>query len=76
MQEIVYDGKPIYDKVEIWRDDKGLRLRIRLKDPSLGLISLYSDYYGGILEADSRAVFVASRLGLDRDNLPVHVKKT
>lgn len=76
MQEIIYDGNPGFDRVEIWRDGKGFRLRIELKDPSLGTISLHSDYYGEIIEADSRAVVVARQLGLDRDNLPVHVQKT
>ncbi len=76
MQEIVYDGKPAYDKVEVWEDDKGLCLHIIIKDPTTGDIHLYSDYYRGIHEADSRAFVVARQLHLDRDTLPVHVRKT
>lgn len=73
-QEIVYDGNPGYDRVEIWKEGKKFRLRIVLKDASTGDIHFYSDWYQNILEADTRAVVVARQLYLERDNLPVHVK--
>lgn len=76
IQEIVYDGNPGYDRVEIWRDGKGFRLRVVLKDQLTGTISLHSDFYANIFEADSRAFVVARQLNLDRDSLPVHVSKS
>jgi hypothetical protein len=70
--EIVYDGVINYDKVEVWARGKGFRLRVVLKDPTYGDIYLYSDYYDGLREADSRAFVIARQLGLERDTLPVH----
>ncbi len=72
---IVCDETINYDKVEIWKHGKGYRLHIVLKSPVYGDINLFSDFYDGIREADSRAVAVAQCLGLPRDHLPVHEAK-
>lgn len=76
VQEIIYNGSPAYDKVEIWKDDKGFRLKIVLTNETTGMIHLFSEYYQGIREADERAVIVARQLGLDRDSLPVHIRSS
>lgn len=69
---IVHDETTTYDKVEVCVSDQGYRFRIVLKDPVYGDIRLFSEYYEGLREADSRAVVIARCLGLGRDNLPVH----
>ncbi len=66
------NGTPDYDKVEVCTRGKGYGLRIRLDSRDYGDIWLYSDYYDGLREADSRAFVVARQLGLKRDTLPVH----
>ncbi len=75
-QEIVYDGKRRNNKIEIWKYPEGFRLRIFIQDPIYGSIEMVSEFFDHILAADSRAVIIAKRLNLERDNLPVHVRKT
>jgi len=48
------------------------KLRVVVPSQIYGNIVLHSDTYRGLREADSRAVTLATILGLERDTLPVH----
>ena len=63
------------DRIEIFRgkinSKTKFQLRITINNPIYGQITLYSDIYDNIAEADCRCVALARTLNLDRDHLPV-----
>jgi len=60
------------NKIEVCTDGKKFQLRFYIEDPVYGVISLFSDVYSSVDEAEVRAFVLARALGLDHDHLPVH----